>query len=911
MRARYWLPLRFRSLFSRRRLDAEMEAELAFHLDQLTARYEGQGLPPEEARRRARREFGCLEPLKETCRDMRRIRPLEDFAQDLLFALRLLRRTPLVTAVAVLSLALGVGANTGIFSLFHTVVLRPLPVPEPHQLYAGEFHRIDDRSPRFSYPVFEQARDALTGNAELAAMSSNVRMQVVVPGATADRGEGAGVQLVSGEWFQVLRQEPQHGRLLTTDDNRTLGGHPVAVISDGFWARRFDRDPAVVGRELLVNGVAFTVVGVTRPGFFGAAADERPDLWIPVMMQPAVRYSNNASISNGEMFEPWPPQPTVSWLTLLARLEDPAAVAVSTERLTAALHEQWAHHPANREDADLLEELSRYRTSLVPAHRGVSEARAELAAPLLVLWLMVTLLLAIACANVASLLLARATARQRELQVRTSLGAGRGRLVRQLLSESLLLSLLGGAAGLLLARWTVAGLLSFLSSGAPGIDGGLVIDARTLAYTGGLAIACGLLFGLVPALQASRVQPGETLQSRAPAGGSRPGGMAWDRLLVAGQVALSLLLVVVAGLFARSLQRLARVDVGLDRDGVVMVRMDPSSSGYTTAQVEALRRRVAALPGIEEVSLSAFGTLGGSQRSSSFVVEGHTPAPGESLVLSEEYVSEEYFRTLGFERVRGRFFEPSDYTSGRPVSVINETMANALFPGGDALGRRWDYDDAASEDAYEIVGVVRDVRHFGLRSDVPFMAYRPAIGDELGRMGSLEIKSALPARSLIPVVRDFLRQQEAGLLVTDISTLDERVGRQLEQERAVAALTSAFGSLALLLACVGLYGTLAYAVARRTHEIGVRLALGAERGAILGMVMGDALRLVAVGVAVGLPLALLSTYGIRSLLYATAPTDFWTWAGGLGVLVAVGALAALAPAWRAVRVDPLLVLRQE
>jgi predicted permease len=924
MRVRFWLPLRLRSLFAARTLDRDMDDELREHLERLAELYVQHGATPAEAMQQARRDFGGLDQLKEECRDMRRVRPLEDLGRDLRVGFRLLARSPVFSLVAILSLAIGIGANTAIFTLINALVLRELPVPEPGQLFNAAVVP-SEVGERFSYPAFSQARDQLAGRAELCAMSTIVRMQLVPRAASqTPEAESGWVQLVSGEWFDVLRQRPQLGRLLTPDDNRHLGAHPVAVISDGYWSRRYGRSPAALGTEVTVNNVAFTIVGVTAPTFFGLnVATRTPDVWVPLMMQPAVRYASNASISNTDGRKPWPPEPGVRWLNVFARVPDGATLLPLADTLTRVLQQEEVTVSGQPSDAEDQKARNAMHVVLAPGSRGISNTRESLQQPLVVLQFMVGFLLLIACANIASLLLARSTTRLREMAIRLSIGAGRGRLVRQLLAESLLLSLVGGGLGLLLAHWGSRTLFT-LARGTTDFD--LSIDRRVLGYTLGISMLTGVLFGLAPALRATRVSPSETLKTQGRLTIGEPGGgrlFSFGKLLLATQMALCLLLLIVAGLFARSLQALAQLDLGFDRDHLLIARLDPRAAGYASQDLNALYRRlldrVSTTPGVASASMSLHGVLSGGVHSGSFSAEGYTPRPGERMNALQEDVTADYFRTHGIRLVKGRPFERRDEEGTRRVSIINETMARRYFGGRDPIGLHWGYGDAIKADAPEIIGVARDVHSVDLRSDVRPLAYSLVVQGtpkdtsetSVPYLSSLEVRTVGPPAALADTLRRVLRDTAPRLPVPDITPMTQFVERMSRQEQLIAYLTTLFSGIALLLASLGLYGSISYAVTRRTSEIGVRMALGANRAAVLWLILRDALTLVLMGLAIGVPLALLAANGIRSMLFGIRFTDAVTHTTAVAVLALVAAIAAYLPARRAARVDPMAALRAD
>lgn len=914
-----------RSFVRRRTVERELDEELAFHYQQMAAHEAARDVSRGAAWPARRRTFG-LTQVKEACRDMRPLRPIEHFLQDLRFGARLLARGPVFTLVAVLSLALGIGANSAIFSLINAIVLRTLPVERADQLYFVSGGDRRNGAVRWSYPLYQSARELLAGRAEIFTMTPLRAMQVAAPdasGATPQR-ESTQVQLVSGEFFDVLRAQPQIGRLLHREDDRTLDQHPVAVISDGYWSRKFGRTPSVIGQALTINGAPFTIVGVAAPGFFGAQFNSRPaDLWVPIMMQASVRYTGNMSSRNGNTNKPWPPQREVEWLTPFLRLPSSGDVPAIGEALNLALQRDIGQRAGFQEDEQLRREYQQLRVGLAPGSRGLSGMRDDLEAPLVALLLMVGLLLAIACANIASLLLARASNRHREMAIRLSIGAGRGRLIRQLLTESLLLALIGGALGLAFAEWGSTAFLTFGNRGTAVISIDVRPDWRVIAVTLAVSVFTGLLFGLLPALRSTRVGLAETLksQTRSVIGG-RGGRAPVGKLLIAAQMAFSLLLLIVAALFARSLQQMMHVDIGVDRDRLLVARIDPRAAAYTTAELPELYRRIvdriAAVPGVQAASLSMNGLFANSNRVSSIVAEGYVaPAANQGPRTNEELVTPDYFRTVGMRIRYGRGFTAQDTAGARNVSVINETMARRYFgDGARALGKRWAYGGEGDgptfgDSAFEIVGVVEDARYNDLKIGSMNMAFRPAVQEINEYLTSVEIRASGPPAALAADVRNALRQLEPRLPVTSIETLDDRVMRSMGQVRLLTWLTTAFGAVALFLACLGLYGTISYAVTRRTAELGVRMALGASRGAVQWLIMREALTLVAVGLAIGIPLALFAADAMQKLLFEVTPSDLAANAGAIAVLVLIAALAAYLPARRASRVDPMHALRAD
>ena len=844
---------------------------------------------------------------------------MREFLKDLRFGGRLLRRSPGFTFVAVMSLALGIGGATAVFSLVNAIVLRTLPVPDPQQLYKAQVERPgQDHGEILSAPTFVRLRDELAsrGVAELFAMAGPAGMNLQIAGAaTPTRGN---VELVSGEYFSVLRQQPQAGRLFTAADNTTVGGHPIAVISDTYWKRRLNAAPDVVGRQLTINGSPFTIVGITRPRFFGTTVGLRaPDVWIPYSMQADVRYSQNVSNSgNSEPRKPWTPQADIEWLAVFARVPSSGAIKGVADAMTTVFQRDRAEvlpADATQDDRDAVRQR---HVVLNGAATGVSTLRNSAQEPLFVLLTMVGVLLVIACGNVAGLLLSRAAGRQREIAIRLSIGAGRARLVRQLLAESLLLALAGGVFGIMFAVWARDALLALLVNvGTTPIDLNTGLDGRVLGFSLIVSALTGIACGVLPAYRATRVPVAESLkeQSRSAVGadGGRR-GMVVGKALVAAQMAFCLLLLVVAGLFGRSLRALTQTDIGFDRDHVLAARLDVRGAGYTDEERLALYRRLIerlqALPGVRSVSLSANGPMNGSQRISSLSVEGVTPARDERLRTNEEIVTEHYFETVGLRLLDGRTFAPQDRVRGSRNTIINATMAKRYFPGQSAVGKRWSYEGTITKDSNVIVGVVEDARYTQVRTDPPTMIYSLVDANPDEVLSDLEVRTDGAPGVLAQTVREALAQAEPRLPIVEIVPLGDRLNRGVAEDRMVARLTTMFGALALLLSSLGLYGTVSYGISRRVAELGLRMALGADRSMVLRMVLREALTLVLLGVALGLPLAWIAGRSIRTLLYNVGAGDPASFVLGALVLLGVATLAAYLPAHRASRIEPMVAL---
>lgn len=843
---------------------------------------------------------------------------LTEFLKDTRYGARLLRRNPGFAAVAMLSLGLGIGGATAVFTLVNAIVLRTLPVPDPQQLFqARSFAPGQDHGDLFAGPTFEHARDALASQgAELFAATSVAGMQLQPDGdAIAERGN---VQLVSGEYFKALRQQPSLGRLLAPSDNQAVGAHPVAVVSDSFWRRRLGAAPDAVGHSLAINGASFTIVGVARPQFFGTTLSLRaPDVWVPYMMQPVVRYSQNASNTDGaDPRKPWPPQPEMSWLNVFARLTGAAPGGVEAAFTTVFQHDKEALTPGNA-SADDRAAIRQQRVALTDASTGLSSLRNAVAHPLYVLLAMVGVLLAIACGNVAGLLLSRAAGRSREMAIRQSIGAGRVRLVRQMIAESLLLAVGGGLFGIMFAVWARDALLGLMvnvdaSSGPLDLNTG--VDWRVLGFSLAVSVATGIACGVLPAVRGTRVAVAEALKADGRGSVTEGGrkGLLVGKVLVAVQMACCLLLLVVAALFTRSLRSIVQTDIGFDRDHVLTARVDVRGAGYGEGERQELYRRVAeelrALPGVESVSFSLTGPLAGSQRISSLSVEGYRPAPKEQLRTNEDVVTGDYFRTVGLRVLEGRAFGPEDRAPGTHNTIINATMAKRFFPGRSAVGRRWDYGDAIGKDSNVIVGVVEDARYVDVKVNPPNMAYRLADASTDEVLNDLQVRtSGDPARAA-QTVRETLARFEPRLPLVEVVPLNARLSRGVTEDRMVARLTVIFGGLALLLASLGLYGTISYGISRRVAELGLRMALGANRGDVLWMVLREALTLVVLGIAAGVPLAFLAGRSISALLFGVAPADPLAFGAGALILLTVAVVAAYLPAYRASRIEPMTAL---
>jgi predicted permease len=906
-----WLRLfihRLCGLFLKRKMERDLEDEIRSHLDMQIEDNLRLGMSPEEARYEALRKFGGVEQVKESYRDRSSLSAVDSTLQDLRYGLRMLWKDKGFTAVALFSLALGIGANTAIFSLVDTVLIKTLPVKNPERLFSLERGDLPpNRSrPAFSRAFFETAGMQQELLAGVCAFASNPRVNVALNG----QPEIASAQRVSGGFFAVLGVNALLGRTITEEDDKVPGAHPVVVISHHYWRRRFASDPAIVGKSISVNGHPFTIIGVTPPEFFGAIVGEAPDFWAPAMMTEQI--SPGYSIKN--YFNNMAP--------VLARLKPEVSEQQARTQLTELLR-QTALDEVGIEielwSPERQQELRQQSIALIPANRGFEilgfpTVRTQFSGALRILMAVVGLILLIACANLANLSLARAAARQKEIAVRLALGAGRFRLIRQLLTESLLLAASGGALGLALAWWSIRFILALMASGRTPVSLNVTLDARALMFTAAASLLACILFGLAPAWRATAVDLTPALKDnfRGAESGSRLG---LGKSLVVLQVALSLSLMITAGLFARSLGKLYTLDAGFKKENVLLASTDPRMIGYQDKQVAALYQRLLerfkTIPGVRSVSLGGGGLLGeggGGKPIPTPHAQGQPAPPGEPLRPSIGTVGPEYFETVGMTILRGRGFTARDIDrgSGQKAVIVNEAFARYYFGEADPIGQRFGYNEAG--DGHEIVGVIKDARQSSLRQLAQPIWYGVGFGQGAT---TFQLRTAADPIRIIAAVRQAAHEIDSNLPLYNIKTLARQVDESLAQERLISALSGFFGLLSLLLAAIGLYGILAYSVSRRTREIGIRISLGAHPGAVLRMVLRQGLILTLLGVGIGLAASLGATRLLESQLFGVTPTDPVTFVVAPILLLTVALLAGLVPARRATNVDPLIAIRQE
>jgi predicted permease len=929
----------WRNLFRKAKREQELTDEIDSYLEMLIEQKIGQGIDPEEARRAALIELGGRQQVKEKVLEVKAGHFLETVWQDLRYGLRMLRRNPGFASVVALTLGLGIGANTAIFSLIDDVLLKMLPVKEPEQLVlfrrnwsqtitqsASDIGLPQKMQPRllnpitesgtgtaFPYSVYRQFRDE---NKVLSGVLAYYSLRLTVS-IDAQQEPAVAGQLVSGNYYSVLGVNAALGRTILPDDDRAPGESPVCIISHDYWQRRFAGDRAIVGKTINLSGAPFTIIGVTPPEFFGLEVGSSPDISIPLMMQQQVMPGIRPFVKDGG-----------SWFSVMGRMRHGVTMAQAQASLNL-LHQQifaefnsnWASSPKGRAAQRRFEE----NLALESGSRGLSDLRRQFSRPLLVLMIIVATVLAIACANVAGLLLARSVVRRKEIAIRLALGVGRLRLVRQLLTESILLGGIGGLLGLLVAYWGIRLLTPLLSQGDIPVRLDLSPDVRLLAFATTVAILTGLLFGLVPACLSTSIDVNSTLKSDAPGMGVRGSHLTFGKGFVVAQVAMSLLLLVGAGLFVRSLQKLQRTDAGFIGENVLVTKLEPVGSDRKTPQLAALYdellRRVEAIPGVRIASLVSYTpmsrsewlVMGGDKHNNPMYVEGYTPRPDEDMSLPWMQIYPKSFAALGIPVISGRDFGPLDGRDREErVAVINESMARRFFGNENPIGRRFGFNLPLRGPAIEIIGMVKDTKYKSLREEGRAMFYLPFYGANTGRgQMTLVVRTVGDPMPVASALRREVRTMDTRMPMFEVETLASQVAASFREERLLAMLSSGFGILALLLSCLGLYGILSYTVARRTNEIGIRMALGADRRDVLWLVMRDAMRLVLLGVLLGIPAALAAARLITSHLFGVGAADPLAIGLAALVLLTVASVAGYLPARRATRVDPLVALRDE
>ena len=882
--------LRLFSVVRPERGERELAREVASHLALLEDEYRHRGMTADEARYAARRAIGGIEQAKEHQRDARSFRWLDDARRDLLYATRTLRRTPGFAFVAILTLALGIGANTAIFSLIEALLLRALPVRDPQQLVqvtmilpGGE------RWHSFSYPLVRGLADQRDVFSDVCGFS-DATFNVGSPDAVM-RTPAA---WVSGAFYETLGLRPTVGRLLMRDDDRP-GAIPAAVISDSYWQRAFARDDAVIGRSLLIEGVAVAIVGVSPAGFTGATVGQTADITLALGILPQL-YSERAESLEASS----------TWLRVLARPR-PGISSIQAQARLAVVWPQLATAAVPATMPTARRRVLSSRIEIIPGATGWTPLREQFRQPLLVMMGFVVVVLVITCVNVGNLLLARAAARQREMAVRLAVGAGRGRIVRQLLTESALLALAGAAIGLAFAQVASRVLVALLSSGrATAVVLDVAPNGHVLGFTLLVAMTTSLFFGMAPAFSTTSVAPAAGLI----AGSSRV-AVSRGRLgpaLVTAQVSLSLFLLIGAGLFVRTLQNLRTLDPGFHHEGVLLVDVDARRAGYRNARLIAFNQdvleRVQGLPGVLTASFSSITPLSGGGISLAIAVNGHPTGPEE---IHFNNVAPRYFETMHTPILQGREFTARDDSRAPGVVVVNHAFVQRYLPDGNPLGQHISIGNGRSD--FQIVGVVKDAIYMTLREPPPPTVYAPYLVRGAGAV-TFEVYVSGSVAQVASAVRAEIQPRIPGIPV-EVRTLTEQLERSLIQERLLATLATSFGVLALVLAAVGLYGVLAYTVARRTGEIGIRMALGARHAHVMRLVLGESIALTGIGIALGLSGAAAVTRFLAGMLFGLSSFDPMTFVTASLVFAGVAMLASYVPARRATKVDPLVALRHE
>ncbi|HLY41892.1 MAG TPA: ABC transporter permease [Terracidiphilus sp.] len=901
-----------RAVAHRSRLEADMQEELQNHLEARTADLIRAGYAPEEAARRARIELGPALMHKEEMRASLGLRWFDELASDLRYATRMLRKSPGFTLIAVASLALAIGANTTIFTVAKQLLYARLDVPRPDELRL--FRWVGDRNvlvhnlwgnwdntdqgidcSSFSYPVYLQLRAHNNVMQQIFAFKED-NMNATVAG-TALRTE---IAMVSGDFYHALEVTPQLGRTIQPLDDGAPGSGAVAVISDSLWTRAFNRSPAVLGQTITLNQFPVTIVGVNPRGFTGAQNVLTPaDIFVPLSLITTIDQKGGPTPLLSDTSE-W-------WVNVMGRLK-PGVAEASTQaalnvELSAAVHSTM--RPQAGETMPRLE--------LADGSRGLHFMDERVKKPMYVLGVFTGLVLLLACANVANLLLARGAQRQREMSVRLALGAGRLRVLRQLLTESLLLAGMGGAGGLLLGFLGRDALPRLLT---PPWEPNHVImpfDWWAFAFTAAITLATGILFGMAPAWMASHTEVSSSLKESGQTATRRRKGFS-GKMIVGFQVALSTLLVAGAALFLRSLWALNAVDVGFNADNLVLMQINAPEARYPAGKDVALFRdleqRLAAVPGAEQVTLSSIALISGSGSNGGFVVEGEKPHPGKRKPELFNLVGNTFFSTMQIPIVGGRGFGAQDTASSLKVAIINEALARERFPGVSPIGKRFKLG-GDTDPWHQIVGVVADTHYSKLRDQMPPQFYLPYVQQEQVGGMTFELRTRLSPGDILPSLQHVVQSADRDLPIVDLRTQRQQINAAMQIERTFAILTSSFGLLALALACVGIYGVMAYSVAQRTNEIGIRLALGAERGRVQRMILGESTMLSGAGVVVGICGALAMGRLVKSMLYGIRSNDPLTLVVSVALLLLVALLASWIPARRAAGVEPMQALRHE
>ncbi len=914
------LIFRLRSLFRRSAVENELDDELRFHLEQQVEKHVRSGLTPEDALRQTRLEFGGLGRVKEDCRESRGITFLETATRDIRYAFRQLRRTPAFTITVLLTLALGIGANAAIFTLVNAMLLKKLPVADPASLVrlgdnsdccVGSGFRNDGNFALFSTDAYEQLKKNAPEFEELAAMQAGFAYRPIVArrdGTQAGARSVAG-EFVSGNYFRTFGLQPRLGRLLTDADD-TKGAPMTAVMSCEAWQRNYAGDVSVVGSTFWVNTKPVTIVGIAPEGFYGDRLTiTPPEFYLPI--------ETMAVLANALYIH----DPHQDWLYIVGRFKPGVAIGPLQEKVTALLRQALATDGTfSTEQGKTL--LAKVHVVLTPGGAGIQAMQEWYGSKLHLLMWIASLVLLIACANVANLLLVRGMGRRAEISMRAALGAMRGRIIRQLLTESIVLAAMGGIVGLAVAYAGARMLLLLAFPGAQSLPIHAGPSISVLGFAFGLSLLTGIVFGVAPAWIAAQAGPIDALRSGART--TAMGASLLQRGLVVLQVGLSLVLLVGAGLFLQSLKKLESVDLKLDARNRYIVHINPQAAGYTQTQLEALSRtmeeRFHAIPGVLKVGISSYTPMEDNNNGWGVQVQGQ---PFRNVGASVIRANAEYFDSVGTRVVMGRGIDVRDTPAATMVAVVNQTFVKDLFkPGENPIGQHFGEPGPDSTGDFEIVGVVEDTVYTSVRKTDHMMYFVPAMQrpksarqpiEEDGSLylGAIVLETDRPMNDMERLARTTLAGINPNLTVVQFQTFDQQIADQFTQERMISRLSTLFGALALLLAIIGLYGVTAYSVVRRTPEIGIRMALGAERGGVIAMVMRGAIIQAIVGLAIGIPVALLCVRFVKSQLYGITSAGFSVMGGAIVTLALAAFVAGIIPALRAASVDPMRALRMD
>lgn len=940
------LTIGLKSLFQKQRVERELDEELESYVEASTVHKQIDGMTAEAAHRAAMVEMGSRNAVKHQVWSSRWESTLEGLLQDTRVSVRMLAKSPAFAAIALLSLALGIGGNTAIFTLINQVMLRNLPVQHPEQLVtfgdaenSGIAGGIDIGAyglfPWYFARQLQADPGPFQGIASFGSFANEASVRLPSSDGVAASNAPAilvRTSLVSGNYFSVLGAQPFMGRAISPSDDATPGSGAVVVISHHFWQQSLSSDPAILGKTVSVNGTPFDVIGIMSEAFHGIKQElDPPDFWVPITMQTIVMKHPSLLLPAGEAGGTY-------FLNVFGRL----SVQASTNKSSLAQTQTWLDQQIRTglralEGAKLTpareQEINRVTEPLIPATHGVSLVRSQYGDSLKILMGVVVLVLLIACANLANFLLARSATRHREIATRLALGSSRARIIRQSLIETFLLSLSGGLLGLAVAFAATRALIAFVSQGNAYIAMSPIPDASVLLFTLGVSLLTGLLFGLAPAIISSRIGAADNLSAGSRTAQSSGGKSArlWPKALVTVQVMISLLLLVGAGLFLRTLRNLETQDYGFERSHLLLAEFDANLAGYKPSQTPGLNQQLlehlSALPGVKSVALAATPPISGGNWSADIVIPGYTPAPKENMNSKLNRVSGQYFETAGIKIVAGRAINDSDTANRQKVAVINEAIAKRFFPKGGAVGHSLSIDIDDVKGPWEIVGIARDTKAGDPRSSAPLrMTYIPLA--QIDPFNPVDPTTPAPPEENQDRVADLILLRTTGdpantiadlrvavasidrnLPLIKITTIRDQVDDFISHDQLVSTLTTLFALLALLLAAIGLYGVMSYNVVRRTNEIGIRIALGAQTPTVQWMILSESMVLLAIGVGIGLPLTLLTTKYIKGQLFGLSALDPVTFTVALAVVSAMTMFAAWLPARRASKVDPMVALR--